>query len=524
MIDSRVIWVANRFLAPLDYNHYVMTAAGDSVAARVERLLNEIVRDYRLGFGGGLLSTSAYDTGWLARVRAKDDRQQLAFPDALEWLLRHQNPSGSWSGPFPHDVLPTMSALVALRIVPDALSDRCAVAASRAVAYLRDSLAGWQVGTYESVGFEVQLPTLVQSLSKLGIRLEIPNYGDVIDMMQAKLVRSAGIALAYGHSSLVYSLEALVGSLSPDLLPGLRSPHGHYGHSPAATAAVLRHFSWNEQSAIWLRNLQARHDGGVPNVFAIDAFEASWSLHLLLSVDPGLADSPAGSRLLSRLEGIKDPIRGNSWASEEYYLQESDDTSLILLALALAGRGIDPSVLLGFESPSCFVVFPNERNASVSSNAHVLESFVMANRVDRYSHQIDKATSFLLTHREGEGFWLDKWHASPFYAVYCATRAFALHPDPGVRSEITPSIGWLLSQQRADGSWGLWAGSAEETAYAVLSLIHAKTVEAQVALQRGQSWIEAHYADPRPQLWIGKQLYSPIRVVEAAVLAALQAK
>ncbi|MEO6062195.1 MAG: prenyltransferase/squalene oxidase repeat-containing protein [Thermoflexales bacterium] len=417
-----------------------------------------------------------------------------------------------------------MSALVALRKMPDALSDHCAVPASRALAYLRDSLAGWQVGTYESVGFEVQLPTLVQSLSKLGIRLEIPNYGDVIDMMQAKLVRSGGTALAHGHSSLVYSLEALVGSLSPDLLPGLRSPHGHYGHSPASTAAVLQHFLWNEQSAIWLRNLQARHDGGVPNVFAIDAFEASWSLHFLLSADPGLADSPAGSQLLSRLEGIRDPIRGNSWASEEYCLQESDDTSLILLALALAGRAIDPSVLLRFESASCFVVFPNERNASISSNAHVLESFVMANMADRYSSQMAKATAFLLASRRPDGSWLDKWHASPFYAVYCAIRALNLHPDPGVQSEITPSIGWLLSQQRADGSWGLWTGSAEETAYAILSLIPSQLPGTREAQHRGQAWIEAHYADLRPELWIGKQLYSPVRVVEAAVLAALQAK
>ena len=517
-------WVAARFLSRLDYNRYVMTSATNSVEGRVERVLAEIVRDYRPGFGGGLLSTSAYDTGWLARVRAKDDRERLAFTEALEWLLRHQNPSGSWSGPFPHDILPTMSALVALRIVPDALSDRCAGPASRALAYLRDSLAGWQVSTYDSVGFEVQLPTLVQSLNKLGVRLEIPNYGDVIDKMQAKLVRSAGSALAHGHSSLVYSLEALIGSLSPELLPGLRSPYGHYGHSPASTAAALQYVCWNEQSAIWLRNLQARHTGGLPNVFAIDAFEASWSLHFLLSVDPGLADSPAGSQLLSRLEGIRDPVRGNSWASEEYCLQESDDTCLILLALALAGRAIDPAVLLRFESASCFVVFPNERNASISSNAHVLESFVMANMADRYSSQIAKATSFLLSHREVDGSWLDKWHASPFYAVYCATRALALHPDPRIQAETTPGILWLMAQQRADGSWGQWAGSAEETAYAILTLIHSKIPGTREALRRGQAWIEAHYADPRPELWIGKQLYSPIRVVEAAVLAALQAK
>lgn len=501
-----------------------MGAKSDSTAYRIERTLAEIAQDYRPGFGGGLLTTSAYDTGWLARVRARGNPAKLAFPEALEWLLEHQNPSGSWSGPFPHDILPTMSALVALMMAPAEVSSRCAPPAARALAYLRQSLSNWHVETFESVGFEVQLPTLMQSLSKLGIRLEIPNYGDVIDMMQAKLVRSAGAALAHGHSSLVYSLEALVGSLSPDLLPRLRSPQGHYGHSPAATAAVLQQLGWDEQSAIWLRRLQSRHAGGVPCAFAIDNFEATWSLHFLLSVDEGHKNRPALGQIVTRLLDVVDPVHGNSWASEEYSLQESDDTSLVLLALAQAGHPIDPSVLLRFESPSCFVVFPDERNASISSNAHVLEAFVVSGGGERFRDQIDKATNFLLASRQPNGSWMDKWHTSPFYAVFCASRALVLHPDPAVREEIVPSVGWLIAQQRTDGSWGLWASTAEETAYAILTLIHSKLPGTREALRRGQAWIEAHYADPRPELWIGKQLYSPIRVVEAAVLAALQAQ
>ncbi len=494
------------------------------VANQVEHLLADIGRDYRPGFGGGLLTTSAYDTGWLARVRAKEDPAQLAFPEALEWLLRHQNASGSWSGPFPHDILPTLSALVALRSVPDTFKARCALPASRALSFLTGCLPRWQASAHESVGFEVQLPTLIQSLNKLGIRLEIPNYGDVIDLMQEKLVRSAGDQLTHGHSSLIYSLEALVGSLNPELIPRLRSPHGHYGQSPAATAAALRKLPWDEQSAIWLRNLQARHEGGAPTVFAIDMFEAAWSLHFLLSSNAVASESPLCARVISRLQDALDPIRGNSWASEDYFPQDSDDTGLVLVALAMAGKTIDPAVLLRFESNAGFVCWANERNASVSANAHVLEAFVIGRGANRYRSQIAKATDFLLASRRPDGSWLDKWHVSPFYAVFCAVRALALHPDPGVGLKITPSIRWLLSQQRSDGAWGQWAGSAEETAYAVLSLTHAKMPGAREALQRGQAWITAHYADPRPELWIGKQLYSPIRVVEAAVLAALQAK
>jgi hypothetical protein len=228
--------------------------------------------------------------------------------------------------------------------------------------------------------------------------------------------------------------------------------------------------------------------------------------------------------MISRLRGALDPILGNSWSSEEYFPQDSDDTGLILAALAMAGQAPDPAVLLRFESSAGFVCWANERNASISANAHVLEALILCGGKTRYGSQIAKATNFLLASRKPDGSWLDKWHASPFYAVFCAGRSLSLHFDPAVRAKTALSGRWLLAQQRTDGSWGLWSGSAEETAYAVLTLVHAQTAEARAALRRGQAWIEAHYADPRPDLWIGKQLYSPIRVVEAAVLAALQAK
>jgi halimadienyl-diphosphate synthase len=501
-----------------------MNTAEVNVSNSIEHVLAEIVRDYRPGFGGGQLTTSAYDTAWLARVRSPVDSAQLAFPDALEWLLQNQNPSGSWSGPFPHDILPTLSASVALGSLPDNLKHVCASPAARALAYLTACLSRWQVGIHESIGFEMQLPSLVRSLNKLDIQLDIPNYGDVIELMQAKLIRSSGDQLAAGRSSLIHSLEGFVGILDPEVVPRLRSPQGHYGHSPAATAAVLRQVGWDEQSALWLRELQARQNGGVPNVFAIDAFEAAWSLHFLLSVNPRLAESPLCDRIVRRLQNATDPVRGNSWAVEDYFPKDSDDTGLVLAVLAMAGKAVDSSVLLRFESTAGFVCWANERNASISANAHVLEAFILSRGDNLYRSQMAKATNFLLASRLPDGSWLDKWHASPFYAVFCASRSLALHPDPAIRGEILPSLGWLMAQQRADGSWGLWAGSAEETAYAILTLIHSKLPGTCEAMRRGQAWIEAHYADPRPELWIGKQLYSPIRVVEAAVLAALQAK
>src|ERR1700761_1927830 len=44
----------------------------------------------------GTVDATAYDTAWVARVPDRDDDSRPAFPSALEWLLAHQLPDGSW--------------------------------------------------------------------------------------------------------------------------------------------------------------------------------------------------------------------------------------------------------------------------------------------------------------------------------------------------------------------------------------------------------------------------------------------
>ncbi len=486
-----------------------------------QSLILAVANDYQSDFGGGSISPSPYDTGWLARVRNQDRHLGLLFPESQLWLLDHQASSGAWSTPFPYDILPTISALIALLQSPDQSNQRVRQAATKAQSYLKDCVKNWQPATHESVGFEVLLPPLLQSLSKLGIDLAIPNFGDVVDLMQSKLIRSAGDLLTRGQSTLIHSLEAVGSGLGASTLSRLRAPSGHYGHSPAGTAAVLQQLGWDEQSVIWLRHNQARQGGAVPTVFSIDLFEAAWSLHFLLSVAPSLVNAAGSTRLLSRLEAGFNPRLGNSYCLDNYYPEDSDDTSLLLAVFALAGKATDPSVLLRFESKSSFVCWPDERNASISANAHVVEALALSANSARFIAQIDKATAFLLAVRKPDGSWTDKWHTSPYYAVYCAVRALMCHPSPSVRAEAIPSINWILKNKRATGGWGAWAATAEETAYAIHSLSMSKSPDAQAALKSGQEWLAEHYNDERPELWVGKQLYCPMRVVEAAILAAL---
>src|SRR6185437_9157266 len=87
------------------------------------------------------IAGTAYDTAWLAGVPAPSDPHAPRFPTALQWLVEHQWPDGSWGGMVyyaPDRVLGTLAALGSLATYGLRATDRAAVA--RGTRYL------WQHG------------------------------------------------------------------------------------------------------------------------------------------------------------------------------------------------------------------------------------------------------------------------------------------------------------------------------------------------------------------------------------------
>jgi hypothetical protein len=92
-----------------------------------------------------------------------------------------------------------------------------------------------------------------------------------------------------------------------------------------------------------------------------------------------------------------------------------------------------------------------------------------------------------------------------------------------------------MAAQQRNGGWGEREPTAEETAYALLTLcwlqfvLPQATTLAQVqAVKRGRSFLQRHFAHVHighalPTLWVDKSVYAPHRVVRAATLAALYA-
>src|SRR5690606_22269372 len=88
---------------------------------------------------------------------------------------------------------------------------------------------------------------------------------------------------------------------------------------------------------------------------------------------------------------------------------------------------------------------------------------------------------------------------------------------------------WVLATQRDDGSWGVWDGTAEETAYAVNILLnsteHAARSEVTEALRRAEHIlrdVSRSSGHRHPALWHDKTLYAPQAMAQAEVSAALE--
>ena len=82
---------------------------------------------------------------------------------------------------------------------------------------------------------------------------------------------------------------------------------------------------------------------------------------------------------------------------------------------------------------------------------------------------------------------------------------------------------WVLATQRPDGAWGNWCGTREETAYAIQILLgdgRAPSRQALAAAARGRAFLQASEDSGDPPLWHDKDLYAPINVIQAEVLAA----
>ena len=476
----------------------------------------------------GLTTPSLYETARLVASASWLDGHQ----ERVEFLLTQQHKDGTWGGPAAYGLLPTLSAVDALLSVAGADdTQRVGRAAKSGLAALAQRFSR-EVQLPDTIAVELLVPWLVEridqrlaqvddqrspGLTGMPGRLHLPADMRPLRDMREHLRDHSGIPKKAWHS-----LEAFGA-------PAVRSPTviavgGAVGASPAATVAWLGdqpHADAARACLDYLRQTQARHGGPVSGITAITYFEQAWVVTALCGAGLHL-EIPA------QITGsLRTALQGTGWPAGPGLPTDSDDTAAALHALDLMGRPEPSDCLWGYDTGSHFECFCGERTPSASANAHVL--IALADRGRQAdpccSSAAERVGRWLLEQQHSGGYWTDKWHASPYYATACCAAALARLGGPRASAAVDSAVRWVLDTQRADGSWGRWAGTGEETAYAIQILGHSAVPDQAAidAILRGRTFLIGHIDDhgDDPPLWHDKDLYAPLRVIRAEILAAM---
>jgi halimadienyl-diphosphate synthase len=511
-------------------------AAGIGGLADVTEAADELIKGL-MERPMGRVSASVYETGRLVTLSP----WLGGHVERLRFLLASQRTDGSWVSPLPaYALIPTLSATEALLATlrkpeqahPGVSRTELAKAAREGVAILSRWLDGTRpLELPDMPAVEHIAPVLIKMIDRHlrheGVRLQPPPGLDGVTAEKVRALLARGVQVP---QKLLHALE--IGQEAARGAPSVRpEPTGSIGASPAATAAWIGDQSPDDPDGLaprFLETVARQHGGPVPSVIPITNFERAWVLSWLIgggvpvTVPPDLVSelrSALGSRGTSGGSGLP---------------ADADTTSGVLYALSLLGAPQSPDLLWAYETETHFCTWQGENGRSVTTNAHVLEAFGHylestggRESAGRYQATITKVASWLCAQQGDDGGWRDRWHASPYYATVCC--ALALHRFGGAASSpaVDRAVRWVVGTQHPDGSWGRWGGTAEETAYAlqVLVLTGGEASKVARAVTRGRGYLrsvaESAMETNNPPLWHDKDLYCPIAVVRAAILAAL---
>ncbi|NIJ13761.1 hypothetical protein FHU38_004105 [Saccharomonospora amisosensis] len=493
-----------------------LNSAKETVAETLSRMLVDPT---------GRFEPSVYETGRLVSLTPAlaGHQQRVSF------LLAQQRHDGRWGGPGDYHIVPTLSATEALLAEQHrpGSDPRVRPAAEHAVRALADRLS--RNGSLpDTVAVEIVVPGLVEDINAHLVRrgrapLRVPHgsNGELLATLRAAVAQGHGLPEKLSHSLEVIGEPARGASFVTPVDGRI------VGCSPAATAAWLGDDGVRDENhpcVGYLRQV-TEPDGGVPVAAPLALFERSWVLSTLAEAGVSFtAPEPLVASLHSSF-GPEGAAGGLGLPAD------ADDTATALYALAKVGSPRSAECLWNYDAGDHFACFPEERTPSTSTNAHVLQALGAsvaagtAADVDRYSAAAWRVTRWLADTQQLEGHWHDKWHASPYYATVCCATALAAYGTPEGAKAVRRAVDWVLRTQRDDGSWGYWSSTREETAYAVRTLLRAGEPgddAVAAAAARGATFLlESRSEDRHPPLWHDKDLYTPTRIVETEVFAAL---
>jgi halimadienyl-diphosphate synthase len=499
-----------------------MITEGYSHGVRLSRYLPFAVSELLRADLSLLTQPTDYDTCWAAQLVEEDG--SLAYPDLLPSLMDRQHPDGGWGSRVSHGhdrLLTTLAVVLLLARFGNRRRDKEQQAAGER--YIWREASELDYDGQATVGFELIIPTLLERSKRIGLNLPYAHLRHYETARAKKLSLLPRERIFQSRTTALFSLEAFADNIDLNGATRLLQQDGSMANSPSATAALLGQVGdWRvrfPRSTAYLEDLLGRYNGGLPAMAPCGIFTRAWVLHYLQ-----YGHLLSGRESLSRphYQYLREHMGAGGVGFSPQVFPDADDTAVTLLALHTAGYEVDGSCLLQYERDEHFAVYPRELDPSISANLHILEALETLPSAARQRTR-EKVIGYVLDARQPGGYWKDKWHASAYYPTSQAV--MALLPYVPDRMEVT--LDWLLSTRHADGSWGQYGPSTEETALVLLALLsyyRANRSLAQEPLHLAARYLLANempFKDDYPELWIAKVLYAPTLVIRSIVLAAL---
>lgn len=464
---------------------------------------------------GGKISGVAYDTAWTARIA--DRSGKLVFPECVEWLLENQHLDGSWGSQVLnyHDrVISTLSAVMALAEID---KNRYRGHIQRGEAYIWENIKNLQLDEHRLIGSELLLPSLMEQADLMG--LDVPHHMKVYQKEKDAKLEKIDESMWYSPlTTLSFSLEFLGDNVDSERLQYAQLPNGSVTNSPAATAFFFRHRK-DTKAIRYLKNiLSLTGDGSVMTVYPIDVFELGWTMYNLMLA--GL--------YFERYTEICDFLWSHMKSSgvghsTEWPVCDGDDTAIICKILHDMQYPVDVGVLDEYAMGDYYLTYNFELDPSVSTNIHVLDFVKSCLEFPDREEVMERLARFLRGKMSPQGFWMDKWHASPYYPTSHAVLALCdVEPSLAERA-----VAWIMNTQNENGLWGKNDGTLEETAYAVQALMYYHQHAERINIERVSKAIStlnikvtSLLSAVQNDLWVGKALYNPVRVVWSSIASA----
>ncbi|KAL4352900.1 hypothetical protein GQ457_06G029270 [Hibiscus cannabinus] len=356
----------------------------------------------------GEITSSAYDTAWVALVKDVNGSGTPQFPSSLEWIANNQLPDGSWGDRqifMAHDrLINTLACVIALKtwgLHPD----KC----QKGVSFFKENISKLEKESEEHmpIGFEVAFPSLLEIARSLDIQVpyDSPVFKDIYAKRDLKLTRIPKEIMHNVPTTLLHSLEGMPG-LDWEKLLKLQCKDGSFLFSPSSTAFALMQTK-DENCLRYLMNAVQRFNGGVPNVYPVDMFEHIWTVDRLQRLGISRYFQTEIKECLDYVYRYwtKDGI---CWARNTR-VHDIDDTAMGFRLLRLHGYQVSAEVFRHFEKGGEFFCFVGQSNQAITGIFNLYRASQVVFPGEKILEDAKRFSSTFLKQKQAADELLDKW-------------------------------------------------------------------------------------------------------------------